>query len=541
MHGQDDVHWHLWSQDTLNLAKRENKLILISSGYFSCHWCHVMQAENYQNKALAKFLNQHFINVKIDRELTPDLDTFLIQFAQKAAGHAGWPQHVILTPEGYPFFAFVYQPQAQFETTMKKVVQFWQDAPQRIEAAAKKAVKDEQPISSANKPLGKHFASQFIQRLYQQVRAQMDDLSGGLKATAKFPNAPLLLALMSQPKLPDDIQDWLLLTLDQMQSQHLFDHINGGFYRYTVDPEWQIPHFEKMLYTQAQLAQLYFQASQRFKRPDYADTARASLDYVQRHLAQNGTALYLGSQSAIDKDDIEGGDYLFTPEQLKQRLNQAEYQQVKQEWLGVPMPYEAGYHPLPTAKYWSSIQQKLLTPPTQIPTDTKSLLGWNGLLLSAYADAIKTKPSKRYQTAGQALSKQLIQLMQQTNPPRALAENAQPLGRANIQDYAFILQGLKDWHSVIPNQNTANAIQHLNQQAKQRFLEKDGWHYSDAPLLPGQHGKWLMEDDAIPSPTALLDCAFPQHLAQSQTELLKYPLAYASYANTVKCLPISTQ
>lgn len=534
MHGQDPVNWQLWQPSVLSTAKQTGQLIFISSGYFSCHWCHVMQQENYQDPTIAAYLNQHFISVKIDRELSPDIDQYLIQFAQKAAGHAGWPQHVILTPDGFPFFAFVYQPKAQLLTTLKRIVSLWTQSPAQIRQAARKAISSPARLQPQSLNLTQ---SEFIQRFNQQLSYQADELSGGLKASNKFPNVAILQAALNQANRPDFITDWLQLTLDQMQSQHLFDHVNGGFYRYTVDPEWQTPHFEKMLYTQALLAKLYYQAGNEWQKNDYIETARRTLKYAETHLWNPETHLFKGSQSAIDKNHIEGGDYLWTQKALKEQLSLKEYQQVQREWqLDKPAPYEAGWHPKPTQQFWQSIQTKLQVNPDTIPTDTKSILGWNGLMLSAYAAAYQFDPthSKEIQKKARSLSQRLIKAFQ-IKPPRAFSLQNHPMGEANIQDYAFVIQGLKDWQNQTKEKALQKMIQTLQQQAQSKFFSPQGWHYSDAPTLPGQQGTWLMEDDALPSPTAILDCGNTAHLAHSQNELQRYPLAYASYAAAWGC------
>ncbi len=543
MHSQDPVHWQEWQASVLKTAQQDNKLIFLSSGYFACHWCHVMQQENYQDKDVARLLNEYFIPVKIDRELSPDLDRYLIDFAEKAAGHAGWPQHVILTPGGLPFFAFVYQPKTQLIKTLNRVQQLWQTDPKRIIQAAQSGLNETAPHPKQKAPPPLTLTpAEFQQRFYDELNHQMDDLSGGLKGSHKFPNASVLWAAL-QPNNTDDSQaehrhDWLQLTLDQMQSQHLFDHIHGGFYRYTVDPEWQTPHFEKMLYTQAQLAQVYFRAARVFQRDDYLDTARQTLRYAERHLWNPATQLFRGSQSAIDDRQVEGGPYLWTKSQLKKRLTSEEYTEMAQAWsLQGAAPYEAGWHPKPTKKHWASIKRKLQRTPDDIPTDDKSLLGWNGLMLSAYAEAAQQDALNRphWQTQAKRLSNRLMALMQRPQAPRALSLDNRAIGQANLQDYAYVLQGLKDWQTQAPTPALKQAIQALHQQATKRFLSPQGWHFSDAPLLPGQVGHWALPDDAVPSPTAILDCGNAKHLAHSQTKIARYPLRYASYGQALNC------
>lgn len=530
MHGQDPVNWLNWQASALTKAKHENKIIMISSGYFSCHWCHVMQKNNYHDTKTAEYLNQHFISVKIDRELTPDLDRYLIDFAQKAAGHAGWPQHVFLTPEGYPFYAFTYKPNPDFLLTLNKIQNFWKHSANKVIATAKASAQPikSQPVETINK-------TKFYQAFKQQLTLRMDTLSGGLKGANKFPNASILKTALLLPNSDEEISEWLITSLNQMQSQHLFDHIYGGFYRYTIDPAWQTPHFEKMLYTQAQLAEIYYIASQKYQRQDYLNTANATLAYVEQQLYHPASGLYQSSQSAVDKNQIEAADYAWTQAQLKQQLNPQELKQVAEEWLSQPTEYqipdkketESAWHPLPTQRYWQTIQHKLANskfkPATAIPTDTKSILGWNGLLLSAFAKAVELK--QRPANVAEKLAISLIDNLNKTAPPRAISANNQNMGSANIQDYAYIIQGIQNWATVSQNIKLKKQADQFKQQAKTKFHTQQGWRYSDSPILPNQIGTNLIKDSAIPSPTAILDC-------QLIKLTLRNPLSYASYAQT---------
>jgi hypothetical protein len=548
MHASDPVHWQTWQASILQQAQKSNKIIMISSGYFSCHWCHVMQSENYRNQQVADYLNQHFISVKIDRELMPDLDRYLIEFARKASGHAGWPEHVFLTPQGYPFFALTYQPHQQFIKTLKRIQMLWQSDPAKIINTAKKAIAEDahSPITDKKRVTKQQFQHNFFLTLTNQE----DTLSGGLKTENKFPKAPLLLSLLTYPNLSEDQQDWLVLTLTQMQQQHLQDHINGGFFRYTIDPEWQTPHFEKMLYTQALLAKAYFIAAKRFQRKDFLQTAKATITYVEKHLYNPKTQLFLSSESAIDQQGFEGGDYLWTKAELKATLNDDEYQQASQDWHldqpNHPAPFNKhnetpAWLPKPTHQNWQAIQTKLVRPINNIPKDSKSILGWNGLMLSAYAEAVKSAPNNQdYHQQGNQLAKRLVDAFNQTtgqknNAPRAYSKDNRPMGSATLQDYAFVFQGLRDWQSATKNNVFTNILQQLSKQAHARFFTAQGWLYTSAPLLPGQVGGWAIPDDALPSPTAIFDCTQPgrfwQSDSQAASQLSTSPLDYASYLN----------
>ncbi|MCF6254637.1 MAG: DUF255 domain-containing protein [Thiomicrorhabdus sp.] len=514
MHGKDPVHWQVWNGRVLQKAKKENKLIFISSGYFSCHWCHVMHRESYLNPQTAKLLNQHFISVKIDRELNPELDKVLIEFSQRATGQAGWPQHVVLTPDGHPFAAFIYLTNQDFNTTLTNIMTLWNQRPKQIQTLAKNFTPPYQPATAM--PLS---ATQFQTKLLQQLSRQKDDFSGGItsrQGSSKFPNTPLLQSLLNSPYLPQETEEWLLLTLDQMQSQHLFDHIHGGFYRYTTDPEWQTPHFEKMAYTSALLASVYLQAAERFQRTDYLKTAQQTLAYLEKHLYNPNTQLYQSSQSAIDRHHREGGDYLWSQEALQKTLTPEDFALIQTAWqLEQPASYEFGWLPFPppniTPTEWQPIRLAPQTPAKQIPIDSKSILGWNGLILSAYSHAYRTLKNPHYRQQGQALAKRLSQLIQQENPPRALSQQGNPMGEATLEDFAFIYQGLKDWQNA-SNASYSTQISALEKTITHQFLNATGWQYHAIPLLPGQQSEWQIKDNAIPSPAAIVSCLQPKTL-----------------------------
>ncbi|MDX1352008.1 MAG: DUF255 domain-containing protein [Thiomicrorhabdus sp.] len=537
MHSQDPVNWQLWNADILKHAQQQNKLIFISSGYFSCHWCHVMQHENYQNPQTAALLNQHFIAVKIDRELNPELDKTLIDFAQQHTGQAGWPQHVILTPSGYPFTAFIYLPNKAFNQRLKKIATLWNNQTKEIETLAKQAFTQKQKqtqFKHTDTPIN---LNDFRHKLLQHVEQAMDELSGGLKGSSKFPEAPLLNTLLTIKPLPTAIEEWLILTLEQMQSEHLFDHIHGGFYRYTVDPNWQTPHFEKMAYTNALLAQTYLTAGKRYQRHDFTETAQKTLDYLQHHLYSPNTKMYMSSQSALDKQNREGGNYLWSQQRLENQLSDDEYQAIYQAWsLFQTPPFELGWLPKPfeSEVLWRRVQSKLITAKQQIPTDQKSILAWNGLILSALSQAYGTLQETAYLQQAEQLAKQLASLLYQANPPRALSQSGQFMGKATLQDYAYIKKGLQDYQAWSNDRQFASTITHITQTIATEFYNANGWQYDANPVLM-QQAEWVMADGPMPSLTALSSCLQPASISKAQHELMANPIQYASYLTEINC------
>lgn len=525
LHANDPVAWQLWQSQSLQRAQQHNKLILISSGYFACHWCHVMQQENYQNNDVAALLNRHFISIKVDRELSPDLDDYLLNFARQTTGQAGWPLHVILTPEGLPIASFIYQPQETLMRTLSQIQAWWQQDAAKIRQLAKPATE------IATEPLS---LTQLQQAFFVELASQIDLFAGGLNATQKFPNSPLLKTLLMQPDLNRELQDWLEITLEQMQSEHLYDHVHDGFFRYTVDPNWQQPHFEKMLYDNAQLAEVYFRAARYFDRADFLTTAQKTLAYIERELYSPTTGLARASQSALDQSGVDGGRYIWSTLQLQQQLTEQQFAQLNQAWrLNQAPPFETGWLPKPINpsdsddQAWWSIQQKLQTRPAI--NDDKQLLGWNGLLLSAYAEAYNATQQAHYLRRGHALAQRLLDLIDSQNPPRAISEKGQLLGQAALEDYAYIIGGLRQWQAA-SDISLRNEIDTLHQQAHSQFRTPNGWLASLDNLLPGQTAQADYADLATPSASSILNCdprikSIP--IIQRQTSLDLWQ--YASY------------
>lgn len=544
MHASDPVHWQPWSSQALACAQQHNRPLLISSGYFACHWCHVMQDENYTHSATAELINRHFIPVKLDRELHSDLDDYLIAFSRQITGQAGWPLHVLLTPEGYPFAAFGYLPNPDFQQRLTQIHRLWNNQQTHLTELAQQQIRQSNPLS------GQTVSQDALRRaFFNALEARLDDFSGGLKGSLKFPNAPLLNALVRESSLSQTDQAWLKLTLKQMRSHHLYDHIHDGFYRYTTDPEWQHPHFEKMLYDNAQLAQLYFLATQRWPdEPLYRQTAEATLNYLHNHLFDADIGLFKSSQSALDSRGREGGAYLFNAQQLQQRLSSEAFAEAYRAWqLNSPPPYELGWHPKPTTLHWNEIRAALTRSADEIPTDHKYILGWNGLMLSAYVSAYRATQHNPYLQRARQLATRLIATLGQTAPPRALDAQGQPIGAASLEDYAYVIQGLRELQAIYPERARQTSLEHLVHTAKQTFRNPLGWQTHPHLLLPGQQRQLMLADTATPSPGALLDCLDMASPVQSENrypnEILTTPLLFASYLPPHRCriLPSSAQ
>ena len=340
MHGDDPVHWQEWNSDVVARAKAENKLLFVSIGYFACHWCHVMQKESYQAEDVAKILNDKFISVKVDRELNPALDARLIEFVNRTRGYSGWPLNVFITPEGYPLFGMVYLPHDDFKALIGKLTSYWNEDSAGLLADAKQAASELAPKLIDLDRTGLTAASEKVgEVLVEHTMQRADQFMGGFGEQSKFPVVPRVDALLEQYANNHDekLGKFLRRTLDSMQKYGLNDSLGGGFFRYTVDPQWRVPHFEKMLYDNALLASLYFRAAEVFGSNKYRATALATTAFMRDTLGTKSGGL-VASLSAVDDKNVEGGYYLWNREEVKGLLNKKEWAVAEPAWslFGTP-------------------------------------------------------------------------------------------------------------------------------------------------------------------------------------------------------------
>jgi len=526
MHGNDPVNWQPWSAEVLAQAKRENKLLFVSIGYFSCHWCHVMQRESFQNAKVAALLNEHFISVKVDRELNPDLDAYLIDFVQRTRGAAGWPLNVFLTPDGHPLVGMTYVPADTFINLLEELRAQWEQGGEYLKTVAARAAEQLRGEKlQADAPLDSATAQRYETLLVQQALELGDALEGGFGQQTKFPMTPHLEALLAayahQPTT--QLKAFLERTLDQMATQGLRDHLGGGFFRYTVDPSWQTPHFEKMLYDNALLASLYLHAARVFSRPDYEAVARDTLDFMLRELATPEGGM-MASLSAVDAAGVEGGYYLWPAEDLAKILGADELSLAQSVWgLAGAGALEAGY--LPRARLsvaeasaqlgisqataqqrFDAARQKLLAVRAKRPqpVDTKRLAAWNGLALSALAEGAQLPGGERYRSAAKGVRDYLVNTLWDGQRLLRARGKAGELGQAGLEDYAFAAEGLLAWARLTGEGRDFSLARRWVEDAWRRFHADSGWQLSDQTLLPTGYGVPLLDEGPLPSSAAAL-------------------------------------
>ena len=526
LHGSDPVAWQEWNKKTVARAKKENKLIYVSSGYFSCHWCHVMQRESYKNKKIAEILNKYFIPVKVDREINSALDSRLIDFVERTQGRAGWPLNVFVTPEGYPLVGMTYVPTKNFNDILENLKRRWKLEKSSLNEIAKSATYE--LLSDTVKPTEKisnELVNKYINNFLLQANSLADDMSGGFGEQNKFPSYPQLnLMLSAYENYPSkELKSFLILTLTKMASQGLYDQLGGGFFRYTIDPLWQVPHFEKMLYDNALLASLYIDAAKIFDNKKFEKVAKDTLSFMLSAFRSKKGA-YIASLSALDDKGIEGGYYLWQRDELKKILSQQEMKVVELIWkLEGPVELEAGHHLVevmtttaaaeilkkPLAKveeHFNLAKKKMLVLRSKrnVPRDTKLLGAWNGLAMSAFAKAAKEYNDEEYVNAAKDIRDYIYSNLWVKNRLVRAVKNNKILGDASLEDYAYVAQGLFHWFEISKNKKDQKWLEEIILQAWKRFHNDKGWQLAENSLLKYGQSEAVISDGVLPSSSAVL-------------------------------------
>jgi uncharacterized protein YyaL (SSP411 family) len=390
-HADNPVDWYEWGDEATERAHREDRPILLSVGYAACHWCHVMAHESFEDEETARLMNEHFVSVKVDREERPDVDAIYMDAVQAMTGHGGWPMTVFLTPDGRPFFAGTYFPKEDrhgipsFRKILAAVAEAWRDRREEVVGQGGRVVEalSRRPDSSTE-PL----TDELLRSALDGLRRAFDPEWGGFGPAPKFPQPMTLeLLLRLDARGWEEARDLLTVTLDAMASGGMYDLVGGGFHRYSTDRRWLVPHFEKMLYDNAQLARLYARAWQVTARGSYRRVAEETAGYLLGEMRHPDGGFF--SAQDADSEGEEGRFYVWPWGELVALVGED-----IARWLGAsPEGNWEGSNVLRRSSPeepagWPEVRRKLLNrragrvPPA---TDDKVLAGWNGLAVSALA------------------------------------------------------------------------------------------------------------------------------------------------------------
>ena len=503
LHAHNPVDWYPWSDEALALAKRENKLIFLSVGYATCYWCHVMEREVFSNPEIAKMMNENFINIKIDREERPDLDEIYMTATQLLIQRAGWPNSVFLTPNLKPFYAGTYFPPTDmpnrpgFPTILDAVHEAW------VEREAEVIESANQISTAIEMATSRGFTALTARALDQSVptaaldylQTAYDPTSGGFGTALKFPSPSNLEFLLSEYERTTDesVLKMVTRTLDMMAYGGIYDQMGGGFHRYSVDAKWLVPHFEKMLYDNAQLAKIYLKAYQVTEEPQYRRVAKEVFNYIFREM----TAPEGGFYSALDAetDAEEGKYYVWTADEIQKVLDEKEASRFNAVYgvdkganfegknvLYVP----EGAASESSLRALTAAREKLLAARSEREyplLDTKVIVNWNGLMIDALAYGYDVLGDERYLNAASKAARFILDTMRKPDGELLHTYTAGTVKQdAYLDDYAFLARGLLGLYRATGDEEWLDSARTLTDQMIQLFWDdrNGGFYYTKA-------------------------------------------------------------
>lgn len=482
-HAYNPVDWYPWSEDAFEKAEKENKPVFLSIGYSTCHWCHVMEHESFEDKEVAELMNDVFISIKVDREERPDIDSIYMTVCQMMTGHGGWPLTVIMTPDKKPFFAGTYFPKESrygrigFKDLIVQLNNAWKTKQMEIVSNTENVMKALDEFYNTESSFG-NLTESDLDEAFEYFNSRFDDKHGGFGNSPKFPSPHNLMFLLRYWKRTGNNRalEMVTHTLKEIRKGGIYDHIGKGFHRYSTDKSWLLPHFEKMLYDQAMLAIVYLECHQATKEQLFADTAGDILEYVLRDMTDAQGGFY--SAEDADSEGEEGKFYVWTIDEIKSVLNEDDARffikaynisasgnfadESTKTYNGTNIPHmtdelhnTANQLGLDPGEYKTRIEnirlrlfeerEKRIHP----LKDDKILTDWNGLMIAAMAMAGRVLDSNKFTEAAQKSAEFIFDAL--TNTDGSLLHRYRD-GKAELNgfldDYAFLIWGLLELYET---------------------------------------------------------------------------------------------
>ncbi|MCH7908345.1 MAG: thioredoxin domain-containing protein [Candidatus Hydrogenedentes bacterium] len=482
-HAHNPVDWYPWGEEAFEKAHAEDKPIFLSVGYSSCHWCHVMERESFENEEIAAMLNEYFVSIKVDREERPDVDEIYMSAVQAMTGSGGWPMSVFLTPDLKPFFGGTYFPPTDrygrpgFKSVLTKISTAWRDGrPQLLKGANELTEYMGKVLVSEVGKSGK-LTPDLIAKAVQTLATTFDSTNGGFGPAPKFPPGPAIAILLREHQRTQDDHTLRMatLTLDKMAQGGMYDHLGGGFARYSTDDEWLVPHFEKMLYDNAQLAQIYIEAYQATKDPLYKQVVEETFEYILRDMTDERGGFH--SAEDADSEGEEGKFYLWTYEEIFSLLDPnaaklfcAYYNVKKNGNFSSREPYHRGLNILHTPRPAAEIAKKFKLSETELHTelnaarkvlletrntrvrpglDDKVLTSWNALMISALAQGYQVLGDDRYREAAERAGNFILKdMLREDGTLLHTHRHGDSRLPGYLDDYAFFANALTDLYEA---------------------------------------------------------------------------------------------
>ena len=499
-HAENPVEWYEWGDEAFGRAQEEDKPLLVSVGYSSCHWCHVMAHESFEDDAIAQLMNELFVNVKVDREERPDVDAVTMEATVGMTGSGGWPTTVFMTPEGKPFYAGTYFPPeprhglASFRDVLKAVSRAWRERRQDVERQASRideTLRQAAEVAPSQQPL----TQTLLREAAWEIARTFEASFGGFGHAPKFPAASTLEFLLRRGD--DESLAIATATFDGMAAGGMYDIVGGGFHRYSVDERWLVPHFEKMLYDNALLASAYLHGWVVIGKPRYREIVEETLDYVLRELALSEGGL--ASAQDADTDGVEGLTYTWTAEEA--------------EAAGLPRevlePFEDGRAIVRGVLSAAARAQALevRSQRAQPFRDDKAIASWNGLALAALAEAGFRLERDDWLEAARSLASFLLGPLSDSDGRLLRSRRAGwSSGTGFLDDYANVAFGLLELHAATGELRWLLEANRLARLAVELFAdEQNGGFFLSSPEADGRVPRTKdLQDTPVPSGNSML-------------------------------------
>ncbi len=525
-HAHNPVDWRPWSQEALDEAKEKNKLVLVSIGYSSCHWCHVMEEETFENDSVAKLMNENFINIKVDREERPDVDQVYMTAVQLMTGDGGWPLNVITLPNGKPLYGGTYHTKNQWQKVLTEISRLYNEDPQK---AAEYSDMVAQGIQEVNliQPVDDFelLSKEALAQSVDKWKSSWDKEWGGDSRREKFMLPSNLNFLLDYALLTNDdaALKHVELTLDKMAMGGIYDHIGGGFFRYSTDSEWKVPHFEKMLYDNAQAVSLYSKAYKVFKKAAYKNVVLGTIAFLENEM-KNKEGGYFAALDA-DSDGEEGSYYVWTKDELLRIL-------------GSDFSVFSSYYTVAANKIWEEdkyVLHSLMDDETFIKnqsiskieledfkdswkkklmaarakrnrprTDDKIITSWNALLINGYVDAYTAFQNKEYLKRAEGILDFIQSNGYQGNKLGHSYKKDSKHIDAFLEDYTYLTNAALSLFSTTTNAEYLQLAEELTETVKQNFNDEASglFVYNSSDQLISNIIK--TDDGVLPSPNSVM-------------------------------------
>jgi uncharacterized protein YyaL (SSP411 family) len=530
-HANNPVDWHPWGEEALERARDENKPIFLSIGYAACHWCHVMAHESFEDPATAAIMNENFVNIKVDREERPDLDSIYMQATTAMTGSGGWPMSVFLTPDLRPFYAGTYFPPVRrhnmpaFRDVLLSLARAWREEQEEVDRVGTQVLDYLKPLAQAEGP-EKTFTSETLEAATQSILDSYDWSNGGWGQAPKFPQPMtiefLLRRSVDNPSRKEEILKLVVHVLNAMARGGMYDVVGGGFARYSVDNTWRVPHFEKMLYDNAQLALAYLHAYLVTGEARFRQFSEETLSFVLREMTNSEGGFY--SSLDADSEGEEGKFYVWTQDELQQALGPY-FEFFKAAYGITPQGNWEGKTVLQRALDDSSLAARFKLDPEEIRpklaelhgkllevrsqrvrpgTDDKVLVMWNALMLSALAQAGRYLKREDYLNAASRNARFLLDNLFVNDHLQRSWREGQAKHNAYLEDYAALILGLLELYQSDFNNEWFAAAARLAGELVTHFTDPNGGFFDTSD----DHESLLVrpkdvQDNATPSGNAM--------------------------------------